>query len=318
MEAVDKRFPYFLCVATIMGKKDTTDNNVKIHFDGWGPEFDYECAPDSIFIHPVGWCEKHGWELQKPNGLPWSSWKLYLEDQHASAADESSFSEKQLSSPGCLHFECGMKLEAKDRLNPHLVAVATIAAIQDGQLLIHFDGWSDRFDYWCSPDCTDIHPPMWCGKNGTSVMPPNGYNGTFKWSEFLTKPELWPSPAYLFTEDQRAGPKVKTESTDQTDLKGFQVGMKLEAKDRANPHLICIATVTDISDGRLLIHFDGWGNNFDYRCDPKSPDLHPVGWCKRAGVSLQPPQGTVGNFSWDSYLQSSGSIAAPESCFISS
>ena len=67
-----------------------------------------------------------------------------------------------------------MKLEAKDRLNPHLVAVATIAAIQDGQLLIHFDGWSDRFDYWCSPDCTDIHPPMWCGKNGTSVMPPNG------------------------------------------------------------------------------------------------------------------------------------------------
>ena len=86
---------------------------------------------------------------------------------------------------------------------------------------------------------------------------------------------------------------MKTESTDQTDLKGFQVGMKLEAKDRANPHLICIATVTDISDGRLLIHFDGWGNNFDYRCDPKSPDLHPVGWCKRAGVSLQPPQGTL-------------------------
>ena len=62
-----------------------------------------------------------------------------------------------------------MKLEAKDRLNPHLIAVSTIMDTQDGQLLIHFDGCTDWFDHWCRPDCTDIHPAMWCGKYRLSV-----------------------------------------------------------------------------------------------------------------------------------------------------
>ena len=67
-----------------------------------------------------------------------------------------------------------MRLEAKDRQNPHLICVATITNTKDGQLLIHFDGWSNAFDYWCKPDSTDIHPAMWCGKRGQSVQPPKG------------------------------------------------------------------------------------------------------------------------------------------------
>ena len=68
--------------------------------------------------------------------------------------------------------------------------------------------------------------------------------------------------------------------------------MKLEAKDRANPHLICVATVTETAGGQLRIHFDGWGEDYDYWCSPESPDLHPVGWCDSMGVKLQPPCGT--------------------------
>ena len=67
-----------------------------------------------------------------------------------------------------------MKLEAKDRKNPGLTCVASIIDIDDkDQLLIHFDGWSDIYDYWCKPDTTDIHPPMWCGKNGRQLQPPH-------------------------------------------------------------------------------------------------------------------------------------------------
>ena len=67
-----------------------------------------------------------------------------------------------------------MRVEAKDRKNPSMICVATITEVRNRRLLVHFDGWSDHFNYWCSPDTTDIHPPMWCGKNSKRVEPPYG------------------------------------------------------------------------------------------------------------------------------------------------
>ena len=68
--------------------------------------------------------------------------------------------------------------------------------------------------------------------------------------------------------------------------------MKLEAKDRKNPSLICVATVSDInSTGKLYIHFDGWSTNYDYWCDPSSADIHPMGWCETHDKDLQAPYG---------------------------
>ncbi len=43
--------------------------------------------------------------------------------------------------------------------------------------------------------------------------------------------------------------------------------MRLEAVDRKNPTLICVATIADINLSRedsLLIHFDGWGSEYAY------------------------------------------------------
>ena len=31
-------------------------------------------------------------------------------------------------------------------------------------------------------------------------------------------------------------------------------------------------------DGKLQIHFDGWGSNYDYVIEPTSTNIHPVGW----------------------------------------
>jgi len=67
-----------------------------------------------------------------------------------------------------------MHVEAKDRKHPSLICAATITEVRNRRLLIHFDGWPDKYNYWCSPDTTDIHPPMWCGKNGKKVQPPYG------------------------------------------------------------------------------------------------------------------------------------------------
>ena len=68
-----------------------------------------------------------------------------------------------------------MKLEAKDRKNPNLICVATISEVSsEGELLIHFDGWTSTYDYWCYPDTTDIHPKGWCKDNHNTLQPPNG------------------------------------------------------------------------------------------------------------------------------------------------
>jgi len=68
VEAVDRRFPYFVCVATIAATREK-NHEVLIHFDGWSNAYDYWCEPDAIELHPVGWCETYGWELQKPTGM---------------------------------------------------------------------------------------------------------------------------------------------------------------------------------------------------------------------------------------------------------
>lgn len=67
VESVDRRFPYFVCVATVA---DTRKKNceVLIHFDGWSNTYDYWCESDAIDLHPMGWCETYGWELQIPKG----------------------------------------------------------------------------------------------------------------------------------------------------------------------------------------------------------------------------------------------------------
>lgn len=54
---------------------------------------------------------------------------------------------------------------------------------------------------------------------------------------------------------------------------------------------MCVATVTDAIGDNVLIHFDGWTNDFDYYCLSSSYLIHPVGWCNKNGRDLTPPEG---------------------------
>ena len=87
--------------------------------------------------------------------------------------------------------------------------------------------------------------------------------------------------AFLFQDQKIVLPSVSTK---------FRPGMKLEAKDRQNPSMICVATVSDVnSNGKLLIHFDGWGDNYNYWCWPDTADIHPIGWCEKNQRPLHAP-----------------------------
>jgi hypothetical protein len=73
--------------------------------------------------------------------------------------------------------------------------------------------------------------------------------------------------------------------------------MKLEAKDRKNPSLVCVSTVTGISENKrkIQVHFDGWSDGYDYWCKTDTTDIHPIGWCERTGkAKLQKPYGEEG------------------------
>lgn len=67
--------------------------------------------------------------------------------------------------------------------------------------------------------------------------------------------------------------------------------MKLEAVDKKNTSLVCVATVADMMDNRILVHFDSWDDIYDYWADPTSAYIHPVGWCDQNGHKLTPPNG---------------------------
>ena len=45
---------------------------------------------------------------------------------------------------------------------------------KDNKLLITFDGWTDRYDYWAEPDSTDIHPVGWRSAQNQTLTYPYG------------------------------------------------------------------------------------------------------------------------------------------------
>lgn len=71
-------------------------------------------------------------------------------------------------------FEVGVKVEVVDKRNPILIRVATIIEVDEFRVKVHFDGWSDSYDYWLDDDCPDIHPPGWCARTGHYISPPVG------------------------------------------------------------------------------------------------------------------------------------------------
>jgi len=75
----------------------------------------------------------------------------------------------------------GDKLEVLDVLTrtlpKQIVCVGTIADIIGNRIRVHYDGWTDNYDYWMDMTSTNIHPVGWCKKNGRSLARPSGYNG---------------------------------------------------------------------------------------------------------------------------------------------
>lgn len=99
----------------------------------------------------------------------------------------------------------------------------------------------------------------------------------FSWEKYLRDTNCTPSPKTIF--NPRPEPS-------------FEVGMKLEIVDPRNSSLLRPASVCEVEQHQVKVHFDGWDSMLDYWFDSDSPDLHPVNWHKKTGHRLEePPSG---------------------------
>ncbi|XP_039990968.1 lethal(3)malignant brain tumor-like protein 2 isoform X2 [Xiphias gladius] len=240
---------------------------------------DFWCHMWSPLLHPLGWSSKVGHAIKAPANSV---------EAGASGLRGNSDSTFQLfKKPRIVYmegsfFEEGMKLEAIDPLNLGNICVATVhKVLLDGYLMVGIDcttssNGSDWFCYHASSHA--ILPVDFCKKNNIPLTVPQGYDSqTFTWDKYLKETKAKAAPARLFT----------------TDYPGhsFSANMKLEAVDLMEPRLVCVATVKHCVGRLLLIHFDGWEDEFDQWVDHQSPDIYPVGWCELMGYQLQPPPG---------------------------
>nr|XP_040020739.1 lethal(3)malignant brain tumor-like protein 4 isoform X4 [Gasterosteus aculeatus aculeatus] len=286
LEGLDPSHPSLFCVLSVA---EIQGYRVRLHFDGYPECYDFWANADSWDMKPAGWCEKNGHKLLLPKGCKDGefNWSMYVKNCRGQLAPKHLFKSLNTSvTPS--GFRAGMKLEAIDRKNPSLVCVATIAAVVDNRLLIHFDNWDDTYDYWCDASSPYIHPVGYCEDAELTLTTPAGKTQTkthveykqpksFSWEKYLEETGTQAAPARAFK------PRPPH---------GFQIGMKVEAVDKRNPMLIRVATIADTEDHRLKIHFDGWSSEYDYWVETDYPDLHPVGWCQKTGHPLQYPNGS--------------------------
>ncbi|XP_048968861.1 lethal(3)malignant brain tumor-like protein 4 isoform X4 [Canis lupus baileyi] len=236
------------------------------------------------------------------------SWEQYLTEQKAIAAPVELFSKDQSFPEHENGFQVGMRLEGIDPRHPSVFCVLSVAEVCGYRLRLHFDGYLSCYDFWTNAGSPDIHPIGWCEKTKHELHIPKGYRkDKFVWMDYLKACKLQNAPKKLFRNRSSNGPMPKE----------FQVGMKLEAIDRKNPSLVCVATIADIVEDRLLVHFDNWDDSYDYWCDVNSPYVQPVGWCQENGRTLIAPQGYPDpeNFSWTEYLEATQTNAVPAKVF---
>ncbi|XP_061392462.1 uncharacterized protein LOC133327934 [Musca vetustissima] len=235
-------------------------------------------------------------------------WSNYLKANYTSmAAPISLFLNPFPTGPN--NFKIGMKLEAIDPENCALFCVCTVVDIHGYRLKLSFDGYDNSYDFWLNADSMDIFPPGWCAKTNRILQPPKGHNANkFNWQTYLNKEKAMAAPRHLFTH---------LNSSSLTPRNPFQIGMHLEAEDLNDTGKLCVASVADVLDDRIRIHFDGWDDCYDIIVDINSPYIHPCGWHEGRHQLVVPPDCENSAFNWQSYIRQQGSgLVASEEIFV--
>ncbi|XP_049297411.1 uncharacterized protein LOC125771126 isoform X2 [Anopheles funestus] len=278
MEAIDPENNSLFCVCTVA---EVRGYRLKLHFDGYPNDYDFWVNANSIDIFPPGWCQKTNRVLQPPAsyiGQPFD-WESYLQETNGLVPENDMFVHLNRKSDRN-KFEIGMAIEADDLKKSGKVCVATVADKMGDRILIHFDGWDNRYDYWVSIHSNYIHPVNWHRENNDKITPPPDWNKPFDWEKYIR-----------YKSRNNLGPNSKAEKP-LFKIRPpiyFKLGQRLEVVDRKQKKLIRPAKVVAIDGYEVSLCFEGWPREYAFWIEDDSPDLHPINWCARTKHPLEPP-----------------------------
>eukprot|EP01063_Lacrimia_lanifica_P021548 TRINITY_DN289_c0_g2_i1.p1 TRINITY_DN289_c0_g2~~TRINITY_DN289_c0_g2_i1.p1 ORF type:complete len:238 (+),score=85.31 TRINITY_DN289_c0_g2_i1:67-780(+) len=169
------------------------------------------------------------------NGEVWTDPHLKLAETGWDCDDELRLVVRPLFRPG-------MRLEARDRMTVGYLCVATIAEVDGRRVKVHFDGWTDKYDYWTDDDHQDLAPIGTCKRLGYFLEGPKGFASVEgPWRGFMDTFDSW--EAYLATGPYEAAPEVYFA---RLDVEYFEGGAH---KDAVSRQKIFPPEENDSSDG---------------------------------------------------------------------
>ncbi|XP_033226420.1 polycomb protein Sfmbt-like isoform X2 [Belonocnema kinseyi] len=181
----------------------------------------------------------------------------------------------------------GMKVEVENtdcdevcEAFPDSFWVATVLRISGYRALLRYEGFGhhDDRDFWVSLCSNDIHPVGWCATIGKPLIPPNTIANKYKdWKDFLkrrlTGARTLPTDFYNKVNDS-----MKSR---------FRCGLQLEVVDKNRISQVKVATIQKVVGKRLHVrYYDSPPEDNGFWCHEDSPLIHPVGWARKIGQTL--------------------------------
>ena len=97
-------------------------------------------------------------------------------------------------------FRVGMKCEGIDPNHQSKFCVLTVAQVCGYRVRLHFDGYSECYDFWTDIDSPYIFPVGFCEKHGKTLQPPKHVlPENFSWVTYLKLTKTSPAPKSMFS-----------------------------------------------------------------------------------------------------------------------
>ncbi|XP_069695584.1 polycomb protein Sfmbt-like isoform X2 [Periplaneta americana] len=217
-------------------------------------------------------------------------WKSQLSESGFIAAPVSCFSHAPLAD--CWeNITVGMKVEVENtdcddftESFPDSFWVATVLKIAGYKALLRYEGFGQNCskDFWVSLCSNSVHPVGWCATRGKPLIPPKTIEDKYKdWKEFLVK---------RLTGARTLPSNFYNKVTDSL-VSRFRCGLNLEVVDKNRISQVKVATIEKIVGKRLHVrYYNAEPDDNGFWCHEDSPLIHPVGWARRVGQTIDAPE----------------------------
>ncbi|XP_054260917.1 polycomb protein Sfmbt isoform X2 [Macrosteles quadrilineatus] len=217
-------------------------------------------------------------------------WTSQLNDKCFMAAPVSCFRHSPMAD--CWdNITTGMKVEVEnfdcDNFSedfPNSFWVATVLKVSGYKAQLRYEGFgtNSEKDFWVNLCSSSVHPVGWCATRGKPLIPPKTIEDKYKdWKDFLVKrltgARTLPSNFYSKVHDSLRS--------------RFRCDLNLEVVDKNRICQIKVASIKKIVGKRLHIRYYNTDPEEDggFWCHEDSPLIHPVGWARRIGQTIDAP-----------------------------